>query len=79
MLDRLPTGAVRLCAARGDGKSILENLGPLPEGGTEPVSTGQLNSEETLSSLAMRAIASPIRGAIEITRMLRATLTASVG
>ena len=39
----------------------------------------QLNSEETLSSLAMRPIASPIRGAIEITRMLRATRTASVG
>ena len=39
----------------------------------------QLNSDETLSSLAIRAIASPIRGPIEITRMLRATLTASVG
>src|SRR5579863_1517607 len=39
----------------------------------------QSNRTETLSSLAMRAIASPINGAIEMTRMFRATRTASVG
>ena len=39
----------------------------------------QSNRTETLSSLAMRAIASPISGAIEMTRILCATLTASVG
>ncbi len=39
----------------------------------------QSKSTETLSSLAMRAIASPISGAIEMTRMFLATRTASVG
>ena len=39
----------------------------------------QSNRLETLSSLAVRAIASAISGAIEMTRMLLATRTASVG
>ena len=39
----------------------------------------QSNRLETLVSLAVRSIASPISCAIEITRMLRATFTASVG
>ena len=39
----------------------------------------QSNRLDTLSSLAVRAIASPIRGAIEMTRMFCDTRTASVG
>src|SRR6185312_13725470 len=66
---RLPTATTRLCAKRARTASQEWRI-PAPHrlaraGLRLPV---QLNSEETLSSLAMRPIASPMSGAIEITR-----------
>src|SRR5271166_4236818 len=76
--DRMPTNEIDTMRGILRGQAGTGELSP--EFSSAPRRPRpQLNSDETLSSLAMRPIASPIRGAIEMTRMLRATLTASVG
>src|SRR5262252_9204122 len=74
-----PTTQVR----RGDpvevrAKRASKGGGP-PQGRRLDVGDAQSKRLETDSSLAVRPMASPIREAIDSTRMLRATRTASVG
>ena len=85
----MPNNAARLNGMAGSPDQLVKTIAWLPSEvkrfcqGLASAGTAreiaQSKRTETLSSLAMRAIASPISGAIEMTRMLRATRTASVG